>query len=80
MIDQTKLEAAAEAIDAETAICAEWDELVQTRDTIEDFISAQGDPRSVTTADNGYTVYEWAIGRTTLAVVDCGDARACLHL
>jgi hypothetical protein len=78
MLTQTQLEAAAKAIDSQTSICAEADELTQTRDTVADFIAAQGKPAFVTEAANGLTVYEWALGRKTLAVVDCGEARACL--
>jgi hypothetical protein len=78
MIEQTKLEAAAEAIDAEAGICAEWTDLVQTLDTIADFIATHGQPRFTSTADNGCVVHEWPQGRRTLAVVDCGEGRAAL--
>ena len=80
MIEQHLLEAAAEAIDAETSICAEWDGLVVTRDTIADFIAARGPARFVSVAENGLTVHEGSIGRRTLAVVDCGEARASLYM
>jgi hypothetical protein len=78
MIDQNKLEAAAEAIDSETSICAEAGELACTRDTIAEFIAANGRPALISTAANGLRVYEWGVGRKTLAVVDCGNARAAL--
>lgn len=80
MIEQAKLEAAALAIDEEAHICADWDDLVQTRETVADFIAARGEPNEVRDADNGLKVNVWHLGRKTLAVVDCGDARAALHM
>lgn len=77
-IEQSVLEAAALAIDEEIHICAEWDELTTSSDSVEDFISAQGKPRWVHDAENGMKVYEWAIGKRTLAVIDLGEVRASL--
>lgn len=80
MIDERTLKLAAEAIEAEALICGEWDELVITRETIGDFIAAQGTPRSTSIAESGLPVFEWTIGKKTLAVVDCGEERATLFL
>ena len=77
-VPQNELELAAEAIDQEASICAEWDELVTSRDTLADFIAAQGEPRHSNKAENGMTVYSWYIGKRILAVVDLGEIRASL--
>lgn len=78
MITEANLIAAAEAIDAETSICGEPEDFAQTRDTIADFEAEHGKPAFVSEADNGLTVYEWSVGKRTLAVVDFGAARAAL--
>lgn len=81
MLNEQILTAAAEAIEAESPICAEWDALAQTADTIEDFIAAHGQPSYSSVADDSdMVVFVWEKGRKTLAVVDCGEARAALFM
>lgn len=80
MLNQTELTAAVEAFDEIAHICATEEEIVQTRETIADFIAAQGRPDNIDTAENGVVVHEWNMGRKTLCVADFGEARAALRM
>lgn len=70
--------AAAEAFDEIAHILASEDEIVETNETIDDFISSRGKPDNIDTAENGVLVHEWNIGKKTLCVADFGEARAAL--
>lgn len=70
--------AAVEAFDEIAHLFAGEDEIVETNETIADFISSRGNPTNTDIAGNGVIVHEWILGRKTLCVADFGMARAAL--
>ena len=70
--------AAVEAFDEIGHICASEEEIVETNETIADFISSRGKPNNIDAAGNGVIVHEWNVGKRTLCVADFGEARAAL--
>lgn len=78
MLTEANRTAAAEAFDEIARICADESEIVETRETVADFIEARGKPHNIDTAENGVVVHEWSIGKKTLCVADFGEARAAL--